>query len=118
MPFLELSTIASMPAAIRGSQAALSPVLGAPAAPVPWQAMQYMLYLAGGSAWAVLYPDHTLVPIFGNKLREQLVLLIGGNDSALEDYIDTWLIRKQDQGFLQRLYGHWILLEPDDRDDD
>src|SRR5690606_639070 len=53
LPFLELSTSASMPAAIRGSQAALSPVLGAPAAPVPWQAMQYMLYLAGGSAWAV-----------------------------------------------------------------
>lgn len=65
----------------------------------------------GGSAWAVLYPRTTLLTVFGSKLPEQLALLIGGQDADLEDYIDTWLTRKREQGFLERLYRHWILLE-------
>ena len=65
----------------------------------------------GGSAWAVLYPRNTLLTVFGARLPEQLALLIGGRDPDLEDYIDTWLTRKREQGFLDRLYRHWILLE-------
>ncbi len=65
----------------------------------------------GGSAWAVLYPRTTLLTVFGARLPEQLALLIGGRDPDFEDYIDTWLTRKREQGFLDRLYRHWILLE-------
>jgi Na+/H+-dicarboxylate symporter/ABC-type amino acid transport substrate-binding protein len=65
----------------------------------------------GGSAWAVLYPRTTLLTVFGARLPEQLALLIGGKDPDFEDYIDTWLTRKREQGFLDRLYRHWILLE-------
>jgi len=66
----------------------------------------------GGSAWAVLYPRTTLLTSFGASLPEQLVLLIGGQDPALEDFVDTWLVRERDQGFLRRLFRHWILLQP------
>jgi Na+/H+-dicarboxylate symporter/ABC-type amino acid transport substrate-binding protein len=65
----------------------------------------------GGSAWAVLYPRTTLLTVFGARLPEQLALLIGGQDPDFEDYINTWLTRKREQGFLDRLYRHWILLE-------
>lgn len=65
----------------------------------------------GGSAWTVLYPRTSLVTSFGARLPEQLVLLIGGQDPDLEDYIDTWLTRQHDQGLLRRLFRHWILLE-------
>jgi hypothetical protein len=65
----------------------------------------------GGSAWAVLHPRTTLLTVFGARLPEQLALLIGGQDPDFEDYINTWLTRKREQGFLDRLYRHWILLE-------
>ena len=65
----------------------------------------------GGSAWAVLHPRTTLLTSFGSRLPEQLALLIGGHDPAFEDFVDTWLVRKREQGFLERLFRHWILLE-------
>lgn len=65
----------------------------------------------GGSAWSVLYPRTSLLTSFGANLPEQLVLLIGGQDPDLEDFIDTWLLRKREQGLLRRLFRHWILLE-------
>ena len=65
----------------------------------------------GGSAWAVLHPRTTLLTSFGAKLPGQLALLIGGNDPSFENFIDIWLLRKREQGFLNRLYRHWILLE-------
>jgi proton glutamate symport protein len=65
----------------------------------------------GGSALALLDPSTSMLTVFGSSLPEQLVLLIGGTDHVLRDYIDTWLARKADQGFLQRLYQHWVLLQ-------
>jgi hypothetical protein len=43
IPFMESLTSTSMPSLISGAQAALSPVFGAPAAPVPWHAVQTAL---------------------------------------------------------------------------
>src|SRR5438552_474156 len=42
-----------MPCPTRGAQAALSPSLGAPATPAPWQAEHVCAYSAGGAAVAV-----------------------------------------------------------------
>lgn len=107
----------------------LSALLGAPGRPTPLHLMRIderrhfflpsgrqfdalLVTAEGGSAWAVLHPRTTLLTSFGARLPGQLALLIGGSDPALEDYLDTWLIRKREQGFLQRLFRHWILLEP------
>src|SRR5690606_33195971 len=46
MPSMACLTSVASPCAIRGAQAATSPVFGAPAAPVAWQAMHAALYTA------------------------------------------------------------------------
>lgn len=106
----------------------LAALLGPPGRPIPLQLRQMsgsrplsgpegaqvdgMLVTAeGGSALALLDPSTSMLTVFGSSLPEQLVLLIGGKDPVLRDYIDTWLARKADQGFLQRLYQHWVLLQ-------
>ena len=43
MPLVAFCTMSSMPLAMNGAQAALSPNLGAPATPLPWQATQVVL---------------------------------------------------------------------------
>ena len=65
-----------------------------------------------GSAWAVLHPRTTMLTSFGPRLPEQMVLLIGGSDDSLQSFIDTWLKRKQEQGTLEWLYRHWVLVLP------
>lgn len=42
-PLVAFSTMSSMPLAMKGAQAALSPNLGAPATPLAWQTMQVVL---------------------------------------------------------------------------
>src|SRR5438876_7185649 len=42
--------ISSMPCAMRGAQAALSPTFGAPATPAAWQVWQTCVYSAGAAA--------------------------------------------------------------------
>lgn len=64
----------------------------------------------GGAAWSVLHPQTSLVTAFDARLPEELVILIGGQDGALEDYIDTWILRKQDQGLIRSLFEHWVML--------
>lgn len=64
----------------------------------------------GGAAWSVLHPNTSLVTSFGAQLPEELVILIAGEDDGLEDYVDTWILRKQDQGLIRRLFEHWVML--------
>jgi hypothetical protein len=61
MPFLTDATNAGMPLAIRGSQAATSCALGAPAAPVEWHAKQDVWYCGG--APSATAPTATLINI-------------------------------------------------------
>ena len=64
----------------------------------------------GGAAWAVVHPDTTLLTPFARSLPVRLVLLIGGSDPDLYDWINGWLATQDSQGGLRRLYDHWILM--------
>jgi proton glutamate symport protein len=64
-----------------------------------------------GAAWAVMYPRTTLITPFGRDLSSELVLLIGGRDSALRRYVNGWLSRAVARGAVDRLFDHWILLK-------
>jgi len=66
----------------------------------------------GGAAWAVLHPDFSLITPFGKGLSGQLVILAGGNDPNLLDYLNAWLAREQARGLLERLFDHWIRVLP------
>jgi len=66
----------------------------------------------GGAAWAVIHPQFSLITPFGNKLSAQLVILAGGNDANLLDYLNAWLAREQARGLFIRLFDHWIRVLP------
>ena len=64
----------------------------------------------GGAAWAVVHPQTTLLAPFADALPVRLVLLIGGNDPNLADWVNGWLAGQEAQGGLRSLYAHWILM--------
>ncbi len=64
----------------------------------------------GGAAWAVVNPDTTLLAPFADALPVRLVLLIGGSDPDLADWVNGWIATQEAQGGVRRLYDHWILM--------
>jgi ABC-type amino acid transport substrate-binding protein len=64
----------------------------------------------GGASWAVLHPDTTMLPLFGNSLPSELVLLVGGSDRGFLDFVDDWLARQESRGRLERLFNYWVLV--------
>jgi Na+/H+-dicarboxylate symporter/ABC-type amino acid transport substrate-binding protein len=64
----------------------------------------------GGAAWAVVHPDTTLLAPFADALPVRLVLLIGGSDPNLADWVNGWIATQEAQGGVRRLYEHWILM--------
>lgn len=67
----------------------------------------------GGAAWSVLYPGTTMLPLFGDELRSELVLLVGGQDDRLLAFVDSWLLQEQGRGLMQALFRHWVTVEPE-----
>jgi ABC-type amino acid transport substrate-binding protein len=64
----------------------------------------------GGASWAVLHPDTTMLPLFGNSLPSELVVLVGGSDRGFLDVVDDWLARQESRGRLEKLFRHWVLV--------
>jgi hypothetical protein len=62
----------------------------------------------GGASWAVLHPRLTMLPLFGNSLPSELVVLVGGSDRAFLDFVDDWLARQESRGRLEMLFRHWV----------
>jgi hypothetical protein len=66
-----------------------------------------------GSAFAVIHPDTTMLPIFGRDLSADIVLLFPKNDETLLDFVSDWIIENQNLDLLERLRNHWILFAPE-----
>ena len=62
----------------------------------------------GGASWAVLHPQMTMLPLFGNSLPSELVVLVGGSDRGFLDFVDDWLARQESRGRLDMLFRHWV----------
>lgn len=62
----------------------------------------------GGASWAVLHPRMTMLPLFGNSLPSELVVLVGGSDRGFLDFVDDWLARQESRGRLELLFRHWV----------
>jgi len=69
-----------------------------------------------GAAWAVVHPDTTLLVPFADALPVRLVLLIGGSDPDLRDWVNGWLAIHESQGGQRHLYDHWILMRTASQD--
>jgi hypothetical protein len=64
----------------------------------------------GGSSWSVLHPTTDVLTVFGGDLPNQMVMLVGGNDSEWQDYIDEWISIQASERMFDKLYDHWILV--------
>ena len=64
----------------------------------------------GGASWTVLHPQTSMLPLFGNSLPSELVVLLGGNDRGFLDFVDDWLARQESRGRLEALFRYWVLV--------
>jgi hypothetical protein len=65
-----------------------------------------------GSAFAVIHPQFTMLPIFGKSLSADVVLLFDGKDHSLPDFVKNWILENQNLDLMERLERHWILFKP------
>ena len=62
-----------------------------------------------GSAYAVIHPETTMLPIFGTALSSDIALVFLKTDDALLNYVGDWIVENQNLDLLERLRNYWIL---------
>jgi hypothetical protein len=69
----------------------------------------YLLPAERGSALTMLNPRFTVVIPDGATVKMPLAYPIAGNDPSRTRFVNTWIGLKEREGFVDRLYDHWIL---------
>ncbi|MEN9732379.1 MAG: hypothetical protein RLZ45_374 [Verrucomicrobiota bacterium] len=70
-----------------------------------------------GSSLAILHPNHSMLPVFGNDLRLGLVFLISDRFPGGVEGAEDLMSQANALGVQQRLVDHWFrLLDPEDGD--
>lgn len=69
----------------------------------------YVLPAERGSVLTMLNPRFSVVVPEGASVKMPLAYPIAGNDPAWTRYVNTWIGLKKREGFVERLYEHWIL---------
>jgi len=62
-----------------------------------------------GHAWAMLYPEYSVVIPRGVKFRVPVGFILPKGQLDYLRFINTWLRLKKDNGYQQKIYDHWIL---------
>ena len=63
-----------------------------------------------GSAWTLLYPSYQVVTPFADDISIPLVYpFSGGDDAAMDEFIDHWVLLKKHDGIIDSGYDYWIL---------
>ena len=74
-----------------------------------------ILSAESGASWSVLYPDTTMLPVFGDSLKARLVLLLGGRNLAFLSFVDKWINKQDSLGWLDKLFRYWVLVDQVER---
>jgi Na+/H+-dicarboxylate symporter/ABC-type amino acid transport substrate-binding protein len=69
----------------------------------------YLLPAERGSVLTMLNPRFAVVIPEGTRVRMPLAYPIAGDDPAWIRFVNTWIDMKKRDGFIDRLYDHWIL---------
>ena len=69
----------------------------------------YVLPAERGSVLTMLYPRLAVVVPAGPQVKMPLAYALAGADPAWTRYVNTWVALKRRDGFIDRLYEHWIL---------
>jgi ABC-type amino acid transport substrate-binding protein len=62
-----------------------------------------------GSALTLLHPSYSVVIPADLKITIPCVFVLSGNDAPTKQFLNDWIILRQKNGILDRLYDHWIL---------
>jgi ABC-type amino acid transport substrate-binding protein len=62
-----------------------------------------------GSALTLLHPSYSVVIPSDLKITIPCVFVLSGNDAAMQQFLNNWILLRQKNGILDRLYDHWIL---------
>jgi Na+/H+-dicarboxylate symporter len=62
-----------------------------------------------GSAWTLVHPEYSVVTPENDRIRVPLVYLVAGADKQVQDYLDSWILLKKEDGTIDSLYDYWIL---------
>jgi len=65
----------------------------------------------GGSAWTLIYPSYSVVPVNPPSLAP-LVYPTAGGDPEFENYLKVWIDLKQRDGTVDTLFDYWIRGQP------
>ncbi|NEV65022.1 cation:dicarboxylate symporter family transporter [Thiorhodococcus minor] len=60
-----------------------------------------------GSAYTLLHPSYSLV-VPKPAIRVPIALALRKGDTLMKDYVDNWLLLKQQSGELDALYDYWV----------
>jgi Na+/H+-dicarboxylate symporter/ABC-type amino acid transport substrate-binding protein len=69
----------------------------------------YILPAERASVLTMLNPQYSVVVPQGVQVKMPLAYPLAGDDAAWGRYVDTWIGLKRRDGFIDRLYDHWIL---------
>ena len=62
-----------------------------------------------GSAWTLVHPRFSVVTPLRDPIRIPLVYLFAGADKQVQDYLNSWILLKREDGTIDSLYDYWIL---------
>ncbi len=62
-----------------------------------------------GATWTLLHPQYTVVVPEGVHASLPLGYPVARGDLRLRSFLDGWIQLKKDDGWIDRLYDHWIL---------
>jgi ABC-type amino acid transport substrate-binding protein len=63
------------------------------------------------AAWAMVYPDFSVVVPSSRKIRIPMVFALPAGDSDWAEFIDQWITTSQSVGITDTAYRYWILGE-------
>ncbi len=62
-----------------------------------------------GAAWTLLYPQYSIVVPSGSSSRVPIAFGLPLNQPDYLNFMNTWLVLKEKNGFRDKVYNYWIL---------
>ena len=69
----------------------------------------YAYSAEAGSAWTLVYPEYAVAVPLPDLIKIPLAYPLPKGDQDMVDFINGWLLLKQKDETIEKLFNHWIL---------
>jgi ABC-type amino acid transport substrate-binding protein len=81
------------------------------------EAHAFIYSTEAASAWAMLYPEYTVLVPKGLKFKVPAAYKLPADQFAFAEFMNTWLDLKKDNGFMDKVYQYWIFgIDPKEKE--